>query len=499
MATVAQMAGMALFVGALALLVVSVQRPGLRAIGAFLVAIELVAFLRSPLRFAERLATHRLGFAAVAQWRRWLMVTVGGWSFTRWQRYGAGDVLERSLTDTEELQDLWLRGVIPAVAALCTSLVGDAVLVVLAPRGHWWGVALGLLTVQVVCVATLVGRLGAQARADRELRAARGAYLSTLVATRAAALEIEALRASDFLRDRDAAATERLRRGEDRVRRERRRDVVLVVAGPLLALGVVGALRPTSAAVWSVVAALLAMSTFDTLVTVRAAVHVAVAVTGGAQRLDDLADSRPVATEPWPRDSTLRFRDVVVAVGTSPLAAVVPPGRRLGVSGPSGVGKSTLLRALAGLDETAGDVRVDTTPIAHIAEDQLRVRMVLVPSEPGLVRGYVRDVVSMGVAVQDEIIETLSRLGITTTLNEEWSELSRGERQRVAIARAALRSPAVLLLDEPTSALGDAETTAVLEYLSTLTASVIVASHDPRVLAWCDEVLDLGASPTATR
>ena len=125
--------------------------------------------------------------------------------------------------------------------------------------------------------------------------------------------------------------------------------------------------------------------------------------------------------------------------------------------------------------------------------------MVLVPSEPGLVRGYVRDVVSMGVAVQDEIIETLSRLGITTTLNEEWSELSRGERQRVAIARAALRSPAVLLLDEPTSALGDAETTAVLEYLSTLTASVIVASHDPRVLAWCDEVLDLGASPTATR
>ena len=126
MASVASVAGLALVVGSLTLLVVSEQRPGLRALGAFLVAIELVAFLRSPLRFAERLSTHRLGFAAVARWRSWLMTTVGHWSYARWQANGAGDVLERSMSDTEELQDLWLRAVIPAMIELAQLIEAGA-------------------------------------------------------------------------------------------------------------------------------------------------------------------------------------------------------------------------------------------------------------------------------------------------------------------------------------------------------------------------------------
>ncbi len=496
MATVAQLAGVALFVGALALLVVSAQRPELRAIGAFLVAIELVAFLRSPLRFAERLSTHRLGFAAVSHWRRWLMVTVGGWSYSRWQRYGAGDVLERSLTDTEELQDLWLRGVVPALSAVAVSAVGDAAIVLMPPRAHWWLVALGVALVQAVGVAALLGRIGAQVRADEQLRAARGDYVATLVGTGAAALEIESLGASDFLRGRDAAAVERLSRAEEHVRRVRRRDVAVVVVGPLAALAVVGAAHPHGASVWLIVAALVAMSSVDTLATVRAAVHTAVAVTGGAQRLDDLSDPRTTPTAPWPTDSTVSFQDVAVSTlagASAPVSGVVAPGRRLGVRGPSGAGKSTLLRALAGLDDATGRIDVGPTPLVEIAEEQLRSHLVLVPSEPALVRGYVRDVVTMGSTGHDEVVAVLSRLGIDATLNQEWTELSRGERQRVAIALAGLRSPDVLLLDEPTSALGETETTVVLEYLSTLDASVIVASHDDRVLGWCDEVLDLSA------
>jgi ABC-type lipoprotein export system ATPase subunit len=53
------------------------------------------------------------------------------------------------------------------------------------------------------------------------------------------------------------------------------------------------------------------------------------------------------------------------------------------------------------------------------------------------------------------------------------------------------------LLDEPTSALGDAETRAVLALLSSVRATVIVATHDPRVLAWCDDVL-VSTDPAST-
>ena len=110
---VASVVNVALLVGAVALLVESAARPGLRTVLGALIVIELFAFLRSPLRFTERLSAHRLGFVAVSRWRRWLVLTVGAFTFTRWRSFAAGDLLERSLRDTDELQDLWLRCVIP--------------------------------------------------------------------------------------------------------------------------------------------------------------------------------------------------------------------------------------------------------------------------------------------------------------------------------------------------------------------------------------------------
>jgi ATP-binding cassette subfamily C protein CydC len=459
-----------------------------------LIALELVAFLRSPLRFAERMSTHRLGFAAVSRWRRWLMVSVGEWPYSRWQLNAAGDILDRSLADTEVLQDLWLRGIIPAVATIVTMTVGDLAVLVLAPWGHWWAAALGVAAIQSVAVAVLVRRLGAQVRADRELRARRGDYVASLVAARAAAPEIERLGATDFLRRRDRDVVQRLLGAEASVRHERQRDAVVVVLAPLLALGLIGLTHPRSAGVWIVVAALIASTTFDALVALRVAVHTCVAVTGGAERLDDVAPAPRDAPAPWPHDTTIDFRDVVVARRdhtSRRVSGVITPGQRVVISGASGAGKSTLLRALAGLDDVEGSVSVGTTPLVDIPEAQVRQHVVLVPSEPGLVRGFVRDVVAMGASVDENTLVTLGRVGITANLNDEWTELSRGERQRVALVRALLRRASILLLDEPTSALGDDETSRVLSLLRDVRATIIVASHDPRVREWCDTVIEL--------
>ena len=87
--------------------------------------------------------------------------------------------------------------------------------------------------------------------------------------------------------------------------------------------------------------------------------------------------------------------------------------------------------------------------------------------------------------------DDLAALGIVADASTRWEELSRGERARVAIVRALVTNPTIIVLDEPTSGLGDDETAAVLALLASTHATVVVATHDPQVVAWCDEVFEL--------
>jgi ABC-type lipoprotein export system ATPase subunit len=102
----------------------------------------------------------------------------------------------------------------------------------------------------------------------------------------------------------------------------------------------------------------------------------------------------------------------------------------------------------------------------------------------------------MGVAITDVDLTNLSNVGLDVQRNDQWEELSRGERQRVAIVRALARRSEIVLLDEPTSALGESETDLVLQLLAGVEATIIVATHDPRVVEWCDQVIDLAATTT---
>ena len=210
----ASLVNVALFVGAVGLLVESATRPGLRTVLGALIVIELFAFLRSPLRFVERLSAHRLGFAAVSRWRRWLVLTVGAFSFSRWRSFAAGDLLERSLRDTDELQDLWLRCVIPFVTSVAVMLLGDLAIGLMAPHGRWWGYAGDLLAIQLLGVAALSANVGPLLRRDRVLRAARAHYRANLVELSAATPELVLLGRISFAEGRTAASVQRLRHAE---------------------------------------------------------------------------------------------------------------------------------------------------------------------------------------------------------------------------------------------------------------------------------------------
>ena len=184
-------------------------------------------------------------------------------------------------------------------------------------------------------------------------------------------------------------------------------------------------------------------------------------------------------------------------------------GESLAITGPSGCGKSTLLHILGGLDNpTSGEVRLgDTDPFAlseaelarfrgerlgfvfqeHYLLPQLTVlENVLAPTlvAPGGTRQYV-----------DRARELVGRVGLSERMEHRPSELSGGERQRAAIARALIRSPELLLCDEPTGNLDPRSAEKVgdlfLDLHHDLKGILIVVTHSPRFAARLERTVEL--------
>jgi len=140
----------------------------------------------------------------------------------------------------------------------------------------------------------------------------------------------------------------------------------------------------------------------------------------------------------------------------------VQTGEVLAIVGPSGSGKSSLLRLLNRLDEpTSGTVYVEGTDYRQIAPRELRRKLGLVNQRPYLFPGTVEQNLRFGPLQhgeslsQESIEQLLARVGLKGYAGRNVANLSGGEAQRVSLARTLANSPLVLLLDEPTSALDD--------------------------------------------
>lgn len=169
----------------------------------------------------------------------------------------------------------------------------------------------------------------------------------------------------------------------------------------------------------------------------------------------------------------------------------VASGETVAVVGPSGAGKSSLLRLCNRLDEpTGGTVYLGGTDYRTIDPQTLRKRVGMVPQNPALRAGTVRENVTIGPRLRGETVSEerlaglLDAVGLAGYADRDAGDLSGGEAQRVAIARTVVNDPEVILLDEPTASLDSAAEAEVERLLADLLASgdrtVVLVTHDDR-------------------
>ncbi len=202
---------------------------------------------------------------------------------------------------------------------------------------------------------------------------------------------------------------------------------------------------------------------------------------------DDIIRDDPAASDPPRLAGAISFENVAFGYGddTPVLRDVsfsIEPGQTVGVVGPTGSGKSTLVSLIARFYEpTAGRVLIDGNDIRRYRLAALRAQIGFVLQETVLFRGSVADNIAYGkpdatraqivaaakLANADEFIVRMPH-GYDSLVGERGDTLSGGQRQRIGIARAVIRNSPILILDEPTAALDTASEHLVIEGLARL-------------------------------
>ncbi|CAB3828448.1 ATP-binding/permease protein CydD [Achromobacter aegrifaciens] len=174
------------------------------------------------------------------------------------------------------------------------------------------------------------------------------------------------------------------------------------------------------------------------------------------------------------------------------------PGEHAALMGPSGIGKSSLIEAIARLRPFQGDIRIDGVPLPDWGEAALRQRVALIGQKPQLLTGSIADNIRLGrPEASDAEVQAAARRacvlefaealpqGLATQLGGRGHGLSGGQAQRVALARLFLRDPGLILLDEPTAHLDEGTQARVLDAILEFSAgrTLLLATHAPAVAA----------------
>jgi thiol reductant ABC exporter CydC subunit len=507
------------------LIVRASEHPGILMLLTAIVAVRAFGMARPVFRYWERLRSHDVALADLADRRTKAYERLIPLTPARLGRRGRADLLTGVVDDLTDVVDAQVRVTVPVLSAIVAAAATTIVLAVLAPLA-----ALVIATMSILTVPILVLGWHLETRSQQTLLAARAELSRVTALVSGNAGELQAIGAGDRAQTWLTIAHADLCRAAERQSRGR-----AIATGLLHLLTAAGAIAMTAVVlpgagttISTPVAALLVLTPIalgDAFSTLPDAVRALARSQASAVRLAALLDQRsavaatgvqrletPAGMPPRICVSALTaaWSGTAPEVGrpqVGPLDLQIQPGTRLAITGPNGCGKSTLLAVLArALDPAAGSYLLGEQDALSLELTQARSTFAVLDDEPHLFASTLR--ANLGLArpgsADPDLLEALDRAGLApwfgeleqgldTVIGAGGRGVSGGERARLGLARALLSRRPVLLLDEPVAHLDHATAEAVMGDLtgSAKGQSVIMVSHRRDCLAGFDRVIDL--------
>ena len=490
------------------------------AAGVAAVAAIVCGVARGPLRYTEQLCNHYLAFRVLALVRDKVFAAMRRLAPAKLEGKEKGDLVSLVTADIELLEVFYAHTLSPAAIALTVSIIVLVFIGLQAPQ------LVGFAALGFICVGVVVPWCSSRytATGGLELRRQVGKMNSfVLDSLRGLSETLQFGAQKQRARELDErmtslACTERKLKGRSANALAVSGAVVLALDVAMIALAMLFVMQGTLEFGRAVMAAGTFMASFGPLLAVAALGSTLQQTLAAGSRVLDLLEEAPQTPEVTDgvevgtfegmamREVSFAYRDKKIL---SDIDVDIRPGRVVRIAGPSGMGKSTLLKLLMRFwDPQSGRVTISGFDLRDVNTASLRRQQGLMEQDTFLFASTIREnlLVAKADASDEELMAALEKAalrelverlpqGLDTQLAELGDSLSGGERQRLGLARVFLQDAPLLLLDEPTSNLDALSEASVLKALQENRAdkTVVIVTHRASAGAIADDTYTLSS------